>query len=123
MPEIFIATALGEWVEGNLSTIVTWLLLAIAAMASFVRIQMGLAELKKDVDELDARIGKHESNFHIHTTDKDAHVNQLYIRSIVERQDKFEKRMERFEESLERGFERIGEKIERITDKIHTTKG
>jgi predicted DNA-binding ArsR family transcriptional regulator len=123
MFEPIFATAFGDWIEANITTVVTWLLVAIGVVTAAVRIQIGLAEVKQDMEELDERVGKHESNFHIHTTDKDAHVNQLYIRSIVDRQDKFEIRMEKLEDSIDRGFERTMEKIERITEKIHTKKG
>jgi len=76
--ELLFLFGIGEFVETNPGVVVTLVVQAIWFIIWLVRIQMQANQTRNDLDETVKSVDEH-------ITDKDAHVNQLYIGTFRDR--------------------------------------
>lgn len=106
-----LLASFGEWIEANLFSIVSLLLIAIGAIIWLIRLESSVKQVCEKMDELEDCIEQNSVDFNAHTKDTNAHVNHLYMQSLKERLIKLESAVESVNKNL-------GDKLDRMTEKM-----
>lgn len=108
---IFMAS-FGEWIEANLFSIISLLVIALGAVIWLIRLEGSVKQVCEKMTELEECIENNSVDFNAHAKDQNAHVNQLYMQTLKER-------LQKIESQVEAGHQKISEKIDRLTEKMY----
>lgn len=121
MPTLFLLATLGEFLEANMFSISSLILVAIGGIIWSVRLEgrvntmsEKLAKQAETIKEFEADLEVACKDCRTHAADSDKHVNHLHMRSMERRLDTVDSRIDKMEITMTNGFEKTMNRLDTL---------